>query len=367
MRNDHHQNASELRGMANTMLPLILAMATTLAVCTLDCRYVRAEPVGSPQVARSSHRVPLIFDTDIGDDIDDVLALALLHALENRGECRLLAVTISKDYDLSAPFTDAINTFYGRGGIPIGVVRNGKLRDESRYAPPLLQVQDAGQIRYPRDIKSGRDCPEAVALLRKTLAAQPDRSVVMVMVGLSTNFARLLDSPPDAISPLRGGELVAAKCRLLSLMGGMFTAEGRKKSYNFHKDFAAAKKLIADWPTPLWASGNEIGDAITYPAESIRRDFEYVPHHPVKEAYEAWGKMPFERPCWDLTSVLIAVRPDHGYFGLSDPGTIRFDDAMVTHFTPAAAGRHRYLTLTPQQAVRVREACSQLVSQPPSP
>jgi hypothetical protein len=32
-------------------------------------------------------QVPVIFDTDMGNDIDDALALALLHALESRGEC----------------------------------------------------------------------------------------------------------------------------------------------------------------------------------------------------------------------------------------------------------------------------------------
>lgn len=325
---------------------------------------VNAEPpVRSPEIP-GVKPVSLIFDTDIGDDIDDVLALALIHALEDRRECRLLAVTISKDYDLSAPFTDAVNTFYGRGQIPIGLVRDGKLRDESRYARTILEAKEGTRSLYPRDVASGRDCPEAVELLRKTLAAQPDQSVVIVMVGLSTNLARLLDSPPDKHSRLPGRELVAVKCRLLSLMGGMFTASGRNKSYNFYQDFLAAQKLIRDWPTTLWASGNEVGDAITYPADSIRRDFNYVAHHPVREAYQAWGKMPFERPCWDLTSVLIAVRPNHGYFGLSEPGTIRFDESMVTHFTPAAAGRHRYLTLTQQQAIRAREAFAQLVSQP---
>jgi len=42
-----------------------------------------------------------------------------------RGECALLAVTITKDNELAAPFTDAVNTFYGRGDIPIGVCRSG--------------------------------------------------------------------------------------------------------------------------------------------------------------------------------------------------------------------------------------------------
>ncbi len=70
-------------------------------------------------------RIPLIFDTDIGNDCDDVLALGMIHALQDRQECELLAVTITKDHELAAPFVDAVNTFYGRGDIPIGVCRSG--------------------------------------------------------------------------------------------------------------------------------------------------------------------------------------------------------------------------------------------------
>ena len=55
--------------------------------------------------------VPLIFDTDIGKDCDDVLALGMIHALQARCECELLAVTITKDHPLAARFTDAVNTF----------------------------------------------------------------------------------------------------------------------------------------------------------------------------------------------------------------------------------------------------------------
>ena len=55
-------------------------------------------------------QVPVIFDTDMGNDIDDALALALLHALESRGECRIIAVTITKDNPWAAPYIDLVNT-----------------------------------------------------------------------------------------------------------------------------------------------------------------------------------------------------------------------------------------------------------------
>src|SRR6476660_4079813 len=77
--------------------------------------------------------VRLIFDTDMGNDIDDALALAVIHALESRGEVKLLAVTITKDNPWSAPFVDLVNHFYGRGRIPIGMVKGGKTPQDAPY------------------------------------------------------------------------------------------------------------------------------------------------------------------------------------------------------------------------------------------
>ena len=75
----------------------------------------------------------LIFDTDMGNDIDDALALGVIHALESRGECRLLAVTLSKDNEFAAPYVSLVNTFYGRGQVPVGAVKGGKTPEESKY------------------------------------------------------------------------------------------------------------------------------------------------------------------------------------------------------------------------------------------
>jgi hypothetical protein len=81
-------------------------------------------PAGS--LASGGQPVPVILDTDMGNDIDDVFALGVLHALASRGECRIAAVTVSKDHPLSAPWVDVLNTFHERPGTPIGVLRTGK-------------------------------------------------------------------------------------------------------------------------------------------------------------------------------------------------------------------------------------------------
>ncbi len=309
--------------------------------------------------------VPLIFDTDMGNDIDDALALAIIHTLADHGEAELLAVTVTKDNTWSAPYVDLVNTFYQRPDVPIGTVRSGKTPEPSKYTEPVARARAGDEPRYPHDLRRGEDAPEAVSLLRRTLAAWPeDGRIALVVVGFSTNIARLLDSKPDEASPLAGRALVARKVGLLSIMAGAFGPEP-KPEYNVVEDIASARRVYEAWPTPIVASGFEIGLAIQYPAGSIEKDFSYVEHHPIREGYEAYMKMPYDRPCWDLTSVLYAVRPRAGYFGLSGPGTIRVDDQGITHFKPDPAGRHRYLTVTEEQIRRVRDTCVELVRKPP--
>ena len=225
----------------------ILPMAVAIAAFTL------AMGLGTtPSVAAEVEPVPLIFDTDICGDCDDVLALGMIHALQSRGHCRLLAVTISVDNEQAAPFVDAVNTFYGRGDIPIGVVGKGGVVEKSTFLSLVEEKDAAGHFRYPHDLISGRSAPGATAVLRKALAAQPDHSVVIAQVGFSTNLARLLDSPPDEHSPLSGLELVRRKVKLLSLMAGAFTTDRGQQPLpgiqrrQGHQERPDARRSVAD-------------------------------------------------------------------------------------------------------------------------
>ena len=76
-------------------------------------------------------------------------------------------------------------------------------------------------------------------------------------------------------------------------------------------------------------------------------------------------KMPYDRPTWDLTSVLFAVRPGRDYFGLSPTGRVLVEDDGRTRFEPAAEGPHRYLTVTAQQRQRIQETFCWLCPQRP--
>src|SRR5262249_4110915 len=191
----------------------------------------------------------------------------------SRGQCRLLAVTVSVDHERAAPFVDAGNTLYGRGNLPIGVVGPGGVVEKSAFLA-LVDEKDDGRWRYPHGLTSGRSAPGATPVLRRTLAAQPDHSVVIAQVGFSTNLARLLDSFRDDHAALSGQELVRRKVKMLSLMAGAFRAiEGnaRYREYNVVKDISSARALAERWPTPMVYSGFEIGMALPYPAISIQR------------------------------------------------------------------------------------------------
>ncbi len=188
--------------------------------------------------------VKLILDTDMGNDIDDALALAMVHALADRGEAELLAVTLCKDNPWAAVYVNLVNHFYGRPDVPIGAVRKGVTPEDGNYIRAISELRSGGKHVFPRRLTSGDDAPEAVSVLRKALAAQPDASVVLVSIGFLTNIARLLESGPDAASPLSGADLVRRKVRLYSLMAGDFSSE-RRPEYNAIGDGAATRTVSA--------------------------------------------------------------------------------------------------------------------------
>jgi inosine-uridine nucleoside N-ribohydrolase len=294
----------------------------------------------------------VIFDTDMGNDVDDALALAMLHAFASRGEVKLLAVTVSKDNPWAAEYVRLVDEYYGRPSIPVGIVHDGKTRDDGLYVRQVCELHH----RHPNQ----GAVQDAVELLRKTLAGESDGAVTMIQVGFSTNLARLIESAPDRYSNLSGMELVKRKVRLLTVMAGNFVEN--KSEYNVMTDIPAASKVFATWPTDIYISGFEVGAAILYPASSIEHDFPQ--DNPVAEAYRSYAKMPYDRPTWDLTTVLYDLRPDRGYFDVSPPGDVLVSANGSTSFQPGAQGKRYLLRVDPIQVARVREACVWLASQP---
>ena len=306
----------------------------------------------------------IIFDTDITGDVDDVLALAMCHTLAHRGACDFLGVTVSKNHPLTASFVDAQNTFHGRPDLPIGVTRDAKAQHrESKY----LKLADSPH--YPHDLKRNEDAKDAVELIRELLMAQPDHSVTIISVGIASNLANLLKSPG-------GLDLVKQKVKALSIMAGAFAFCNRTNYHleaNVINGIGYMQTVANQWPdeVPIVWSGFEIGEALPFPRGVIQQDLDYLPHHLVKEAYLLHSGPQHDRPCWDESSVLWAVYPERGFFGLSEPGRIKVLDDGFTHFIPVKNGqgskRDRFLTLNSVQQSRVLEAIVHLSIQPPKP
>lgn len=305
----------------------------------------------------------IIFDTDITGDVDDVLALAMCHTLADRGACQFLGVTVSKNNPLTASFVDAENTFYGRPALPVGVTRDPQAQKrESRY----LKLADSPD--YPHDLKRNEDARDAVELLTDLLRQQPDQSVSLISVGIASNLANLLHSPG-------GPELIRQKVKVLSIMAGAFafcSGTNYHLEANVINGIGYMQTVANEWPeeVPIIWSGYEIGEALPFPRRVIAEDLGYRPHHIVREAYLLHSGPDHDRPCWDESSVLAAVFPDRGYFGLSQPGRVAVQNDGFTRFTPAngknqKSQRDRFLTMTPAQQSRALEAIAQFTVQSP--
>lgn len=293
---------------------------------------------------RADTPVRIIFDTDIESDVDDVGSVAVLHALANRGEAEILAMGVSARHEWSAPCLDALNTWFLRPDIPIGVVKGkGAGSNKSKYARAIAES-------YPHDLKSSTDAPRAADLYRKVLAAQPDGSVVMVSVGFLTNFSDLLKSMPDEHSPLNGIELVRRKVNSWVCMGAKHP-EGRE--WNVFKDAASSKHAIENWPTPIVFSGFEIGVEIQTGAglKELARDW------PVRRAYELYNGIT-NRSSWDQTAVLYAVRGLRGQlkdlWNVGTKGCFRIHADGSNTWDPDGKCQHSYLIrrLPPEQVAK---------------
>jgi hypothetical protein len=106
---------------------------------------------------------------------------------------------------------------------------------------------------------------------------------------------------------------------------------------------------------------------LLFPASSIENDFSWSPAHPVVDAYRAYQAMPYDAPSWDMTAVLYAVRPEAGYFKLSEPGTISVLSDGSTRFSASAGGKHRYLILDPAQKENIVKTYIEIASAKPAP
>ncbi|MBQ6225650.1 MAG: nucleoside hydrolase [Bacteroidaceae bacterium] len=303
-----------------------------------------------------AQRMNVIFETDMGNDVDDALAIDMLYKYNKQKRINLMAVMLNKEGEFPPKYIDLLNTWYGQKRIPIGVSPRAdqSLVAGTNYTQVVCEkLDEKGKPLYKRSIKDYSKLLSAVKLYRKLLAKAEDASVTIVSVGFSTNLALLLDTKADEYSPLTGKELVAQKVKRLVTMAGHIE-NPKYAEYNVVNDVAACQRVFKEWPTPIYMSPFELGLQVRYPAHSIENDFTWTKHHPIVDSYKVYLKKIEDRPTWDLTAVLYAVDPQQ-FFNISPAGKIVVTDEGYTHYKQDAAGKHFYLFITPEQAKAILE------------
>ena len=257
---------------------------------TLTCLLTAFRADGA-LLGAEAKRPAVIFDTDMGSDCDDAGALAVLHALADAGELRILGVVFSSGKNLYGVGTcDAINTYYGRGDLPLGQYRGTDVGDpRNSYTKQIATDTD----RFGHDTVD--EAPDLVAAYRSILESQPDRSVTICTVGHPHGLVHLLRDP-------RGEELVRAKVERWVAMG--------MGGWNFQQMGMSAycQELLDKWPLPFYISPK--GKAIKTGHRLLPRTPET---NPVREAYRLWGPgtaITQGRSSWDQVAVLFIARPE---------------------------------------------------------
>jgi len=321
-----------------------------------------------PQRGPGSQPVGIVFDSDLGNQPDGVLALALLYGLDGKGECRVVATTVSKPNLKSAALSEVIGRFYagevsaafnaaGRT-LPVGLATGGRHGEDTPMLSVLGKRSADGKPSYAHGIERIVDTADPVDVLRNALSAQQPANAIVVVSGPATNLAALLKFPYAV-------PLITERARLLVIAAGSYP-EGKPEP-GILADIPAAKKLFDEWPGPIVAVGSEVGDAVLFQAASIEKDFGWSAAHPVADAYRAHREMPYDAPTTAMAAVLYAVRAKDNLFRLSQPGSITVLDDGRTKFTPSTSGKHRFLIVDPAQKTAVQQTYIEIASAKPVP
>nr|POE85592.1 hypothetical protein CFP56_43909 [Quercus suber] len=255
----------------------------------------------------SAHTIPtprpIIIDTDIFSDVDDVGALAIANILHNRGLADLKGVIINTESQYGA--LAASVTIPPLATLPskipflfLTIVPPPPPPSPSEYATKLAH-------NFPRALGAASQTPDPLTLYRTLLSASPG-GLHLISIGFLANLAALLASPPDHISTLSGAQLLRRKVRALTVMGGAYPG-GWEYNFSGGGDARAAAAVLADWPAevPITFAGLELGASVisgsllagTAPEDS-----------PVRAAYEWYvGRCGTARESWDLVAVLYGV------------------------------------------------------------
>jgi inosine-uridine nucleoside N-ribohydrolase len=203
--------------------------------------------------APAIERTPILFDTDIGTNIDDPFALALILAspeLELRG-----GTTVSGNTQQRAMMLCRFFTMTGRRHTSVAV---GADPQPARIIGSQYQYYYHPDVLFNRTTKPVKE--SAVEFLHARLKAQPGK-VTILACGPLTNVARLLKEKPDS------KELI----KQIVWSGGAF-ADAKMAEPNAAADPTAVKTVLGSG-VPLVIVPANVTDGKRLSAEDVKRIF----------------------------------------------------------------------------------------------
>jgi len=226
-------------------------------------------------MAAQATPVPVILDTDLGDDIDDTWALAMLLGCP-QVDLKMI-VTAYHDTETKTRLVAKILEKVGRTDIPIGT----GIKTADRPINQAAWLGDYDLATYPGTIhKDGIEA--AVDLIRAS-----EGPVSLLVIGPQTNIPEMLKRDPS----------IAQKTRVVTMAGsveiGYGGKEGRDPEWNVYADVAAARAVFgAPWEivmAPLDSCGTLILDGHHYAHVA---DAETARAEAVIENYRNWANFP---------------------------------------------------------------------------
>ena len=179
----------------------------------------------APAVAATSKRIPILLDTDIGSDIDDAFALALVL---KSPELDLRAVTtVSGDTQARARLAAKMLWVAGRQDIPVAAgAPGGKL--------------DIAQTRWADGFTSPSLVKESALDLMKSEIDRAHGTIVVVAIGPLTNVATLLNRYPGEKKKIKRIVLMGG-----SIARGYYPGSGPTPEYNIAADAKASQVVFS--------------------------------------------------------------------------------------------------------------------------
>lgn len=276
----------------------------------------------------------VILDTDWYTDCDDVVAVRVLARAQRLGMVDVLGISVDAANPYSAASLRAFTQAEGIGEVPIAI-------DHQSY-------DYGGEVTYHKrlaasgtGLPSNSDCEESVAFYRRTLANAPGQ-VEIISIGFLQVLADLLKTPPDAVSPDSGMELVRKKVRKLWVMGGRFDASGTPKEFNFScnaKACRAAHDVLELFPAEITLLGFEVGAHVI--SGGVLKN---TPDDVLYRALCDHGH-PEGRASWDPMLVLLACIGDEreaGYDTVRGRASVSAETGCNA-FERSPDGRHAYV------------------------